>query len=179
MRCFIAVDLAPELKEKIIKLQSGLKMNGIKLVEPENFHFTLKFLGEIDESMISSITEHLDRVASTTRPFTIHISGVSSFPNDKVIRVVWIGADNKDRDFLKLHEKIDCTLTDVSKNEKPVPHLTLARVGYANMSDIQKFISNNKNTEIGEMSVDRIKLKKSTLTGKGPVYEDLEEWKLK
>ncbi len=180
MRCFIAVDLDEKLKEKVINMQKPLNVPDVKLVEPKNLHFTLKFLGEIDENVKEQVSKRLKEMAESSRPFTVLISGVGAFPNEKFIRVVWIGADNEDKDFLKLHKTVDDSLSGMFKKERPVPHLTLARVGYIkDKSEIESFITHNRGVVIGEMNVDRIKLKKSTLTRNGPIYENLEEFMLR
>jgi 2'-5' RNA ligase len=177
MRCFVAVDLDSRLEEAVESLQK--KITGdVKLVEKNNLHFTLKFLGDIDEKTAEKAKSTLDRIADSTKPFSITISGIGAFPNEKFVRVIWIGADNNDRDFLSLHRTVDDELADIAKKEKPVPHLTLARVREQSAS-IQDFISNNRNAEIGSMIVDRIKLKKSTLSRSGPVYEDVAVFGLK
>jgi 2'-5' RNA ligase len=177
MRCFIAVDLAEELKQKVINLQEQLPKDGLKLVEKENMHFTLKFLGEIDEESIKKVSQQMRQVAATTKPFTILISGIGVFPNENYIRVVWLGGDNEDKDFIKLHQAVDDIMADIFKKEKPVPHLTLARV--TKKINLAQFIADNRSTAIGEMTVERIKLKKSDLTRKGPIYEDVEVFDLK
>jgi 2'-5' RNA ligase len=64
-------------------------------------------------------------------------------------------------------------------SEKSVSHLTLARVRSQNYrEEIRKFLEKYKPVIIGSMRVDSIKLKKSTVTSKGPVYEDLAEFTL-
>ena len=60
MRCFIAVDLPDDLREGVVKLQSRLKAVNVKTVKKENLHFTLKFLGEIEEDKIHPISFQAD-----------------------------------------------------------------------------------------------------------------------
>ncbi|MCX6815354.1 MAG: RNA 2',3'-cyclic phosphodiesterase [Candidatus Aenigmarchaeota archaeon] len=174
MRCFIAVDLNDDVKEKVINLQK-LMPKAARLVGKENLHFTLKFLGEIDEEMVDKTREKLRQIAKITKNFTIKISEIGTFPNDKFIRVVWVGCQN--REFADLHNAVDEAMADMLPREKPVPHLTLARV-QERSKELSDFITNNRNTEIGEMPVNKIKLKKSALTWKGPVYEDIEVFDL-
>ena len=50
MRLFVAVDLENEVREKIYELSKALSsIRGIKTVEKENLHITLKFLGEVSD----------------------------------------------------------------------------------------------------------------------------------
>lgn len=50
MRCFLAVELDDTVKSKIIALQEQIMGFDVKLVEPQNLHFTLKFLGNVDNT---------------------------------------------------------------------------------------------------------------------------------
>ena len=178
MRCFIAVDLDQSLIPKIKALQNQVKNLDVKLVEENNLHFTLKFLDDIPETTVEKVKVILSEVAGSTTSFTILISGVGVFPNEKYIRVIWVGSNSEE--FLKLHHAVNDSLSKLFKKEKPSPHLTIARVrsGKDNHK-IMDFVNRHKNAEIGRMIVDNIKLKKSTLTREGPVYEDVEGFGLR
>ncbi len=170
MRCFAAVDLDDSLKNKIKILQERIADYDVKLVEPQNLHFTLKFLGETDELTIGKVRERLGQVATNFHPFNATIKEVGVFPNMNYIRVIWLGC----KDMLNLQNAVNEALSDMFKKEKPSPHLTIARVRSGRYrNQIAEFASQHKDMEIGAMRVDKIKLKKSTLTRQGPVYEDI------
>ena len=79
----------------------------------------------------------------------------------------------------KLQETIDEKLKDLFEPERRfMSHLTIARV--KSIKDREKFLQELKKIKIEKMNfvVDRFKLKKSTLTSEGPVYETIEEYKL-
>lgn len=176
-RCFIAVDLPEELKHKIINIQEQLAGFDVRLVEKENLHFTLKFLGEVGEEVSRVISSRLKGIAAAVHPFRILISGIGAFPNENYIRVIWLGTNNGG--FIKLHLAVEDALSGLFKKEKPVPHLTIARVrSVKSKKEIAGFIAHNRAIEIGSMVVDKIKLKKSTLTRSGPLYEDIEVFEL-
>lgn len=173
MRCFVAVDIDNKLKEAIIGLQKQIS-GAVKLVEPQNLHFTLKFLGEADEKLIADVSSRLQLIASKFRPFDANIKGMGVFPSENYIRVIWVGCD----DLFNLQNTVENTLAPLFKKEKPVPHLTIARVHSSN-GHVKEFIEKNKYVEIGMMWIDKIQLKKSTLTKRGPIYEDVETFELK
>lgn len=175
MRSFIAIDVPLELRQKIAGLQSEIATYDVKLVEPQNMHFTLKFLGEVDESVLTSVTAKLKEDASNFKPFDAVIKGLGVFPGLNYMRVIWLGCE----DIFNLQQAVEDALSSISKKEKPSPHLTIARVRSPKDKDkLIAFVEKNKNIEIGSFVVDEIKLKKSTLTPKGPVYEDVEIVKL-
>lgn len=176
MRCFVAVDLDEGLKPMITALQEQMKGFDVKLVEPQNMHFTLKFLGEIDHDRIDKVSEILDGISDNFKLFTAAVKGTGVFPSLSYIRVIWVGCD----EMLGLQSAVEDALSQMFKKEKPTPHLTIARVRSGRYRDkLKEFAEHHKDTEVGTMCVDRIKLKKSTLAHEGPVYEDVQTFGLK
>jgi 2'-5' RNA ligase len=172
MRCFVAVDLPEEIKEKIQETQRQFSNFDAKLVEKQNLHFTLKFLGEIDDEQIKKIEQILAELANKTPSFTVLINGMGAFPNLSYIRVVWIGAVSDE--FINLHKAVSAALGSIGKNEAK-PHLTIARIrSPRNKETIARIIKRYEKESFGSMLVDRIILKKSTLTPRGPIYENLK-----
>ncbi len=178
MRCFIAVDLDASLKTKITAFQDQIKNLDVKLVEKNNLHFTLKFLGDISDGTVEKVKEKLAEIASLTPSFSITLTGIGVFPNENFIRVVWIGSEGNG--FLNLHNAVNDALSALFKKEKASPHLTIARVrSQKDNKKILDFVNHHRKTEVGHMAVSKIKLKKSTLTREGPIYEDVAEFELK
>lgn len=180
VRMFISVDLPQEYHENIAEIQSRLKDFNVKLVKPELVHITLKFLGEIDDNQIKEIANSLDDI--NCDPFSSTIAKVGVFPKPKYPKVVWIGAEG---DFKKLHDNVESVLKGFNfekDNRKFSAHATIARVKRLPKKDMDSFLETLekiKDIEIGSMWVDTVKLKKSTLTPEGPIYETLHEVKLK
>jgi 2'-5' RNA ligase len=176
MRCFIAVDINEKLMPGIVRLQEGLKGLDTRLVEPENVHFTMKFLGEVDVKVINEVAKRIRHLAESTDAFDITLSGVGAFPSEHFLKVVWIGAE----ELKPMQTAVNDSLAGLFPKEKPSPHLTLARVRSQQYRDkIRDFITANKNLTMGNMKVSTLKLKKSTLTRNGPVYDDVEVFSLR
>jgi len=180
-RGFIAIDVKPF--SKIIDFENEIKKTGcnIKLVEPENIHITLKFLGDTQETIINDIEKILKASTVEIKPFEIKLKGTGVFPNQNYIKVIWIGLKNTDP-ITKIVKNIDTPLSEIGfQREKREfsPHLTIARVKTAkNKESLIRVIENFDNIEFGDINVDTIKLKKSELTSKGPIYSTLKEIKL-
>ncbi|MFC2143333.1 RNA 2',3'-cyclic phosphodiesterase [Candidatus Aenigmatarchaeota archaeon] len=175
MRCFIAVDIDQEIKEKIMTLQSELPRKGVKIVGPDNLHFTMKFIGECNEDDANYIEESLIREIPKNTRFSVKLSGISVFPNEKNIKVIWIGAP----ELSELMEKIRKALSRWPDDHSTIPHLTLARVrSPESKQEIQSFLKKHKNDSFGTTIIKTVKLKKSTLTPQGPIYEDLKTFEL-
>lgn len=181
MRCFIAVAVPEELKDKIFEVQSKLKQIGanLKLVEKENLHFTVKFLGEIEEDQIKEVKEFLGSLEE--KSFEISIKGLGVFPTEDYIKVVWLGVEKNQDIFLNLIKKINKNLDKIRKEKKELnTHLTIARVRSAkNKNELKTVIQDLKEIKIGKMQVSSLKLISSELTPEGPKYTELAEFELK
>jgi len=179
-RGFIAIEV--DSFPKIIELENEIKNSGaiVKLVEPKNIHITLKFLGDTDENLIEKIEEILKASVENTEPFEIHLKGAGFFPNQKYIKVMWIGIENTEQ-LGQITYEIDKKLSELGydrEKRKFSAHLTIARVKSAKNKDkLIQIIEKYKEIEFGKIIVDSIKLKQSELTPKGPIYTTLKDIK--
>lgn len=169
MRLFIAIDFN-ELKDYFFELQKHLPKNA-KLSLTKTFHITLKFLGEVQPDKVEEIISKLKTIKF--EPFKTFLDSIGIFPSENYIRVVWIGLKPEDK-VLELQKQIDESLSKLFKKEKDFKsHITLARVKYPEdkkqfLEQLKKIKVENKKIEIKDF-----RLMKSTLTPKGPIYEDL------
>lgn len=169
MRTFIAIEMT-ELKDFFFNLQKKIDKEA-KINFTKNFHLTLKFLGDIDEEKSKKVKKLLGEIKFNK--FRIKTSLLGVFPNENYIRVIWIGLESEK--IIELQKAIDEKLRNFFPRDKRFhPHLTLGRVKF--VKDKERFIQNYKNIEVEqkEFEVKNFKLKKSTLTPQGSVYEDLE-----
>lgn len=177
-RGFVAVDTkipasVVEFYEKIKALETN-----IKLVEVQNLHLTLKFLGNTEEKHVGEIKEIIKSAVAGISPFDIRFEGAGAFPNLNYMNVVWVGI--KDSDILaKIAESIDMN-TEILGYEREKrgfsPHLTIARVkDRKGKESLRKLIKEYEDYKFGEQTVNSICLKKSVLTPNGPIYSTLEE----
>ncbi len=176
MRVFISVDLPENAKKEISKAIKKIKdmdLINANFVKPENLHLTLKFLGEISESEIEKIKEKLSSL--NLKSFIAKLGGLGFFPSEKFLRVFWISIEPKEK-FSELSEKINSLLGN--RKERFESHVTLARI--KSITDKIKFLEVVKNIRIPELKfeVKETKLKKSTLSPSGPIYEDIEVFSL-
>ena len=177
IRTFIAVELPDRFLHEIEKIESELDIPGIKLVEPNLVHITMKFLGDINESDIEPITSALSQINCS--PFEARIKGIGVFPKPAYIKVIWLGAQGN---FEALHKEVERVLLPFKFGEDHQfsPHATLARVKVLREKALLlEKIKKLEDIDFGTMNVESISLKKSTLTPQGPIYETLKEIKLK
>ena len=167
---FIAMDFN-ELKDYFLELQKQLPRNA-KLSLTKSFHLTLKFLGEVQPEKVENIIESLKKIKF--QHFTFFLNSIGIFPSENYIRVAWIGLQPEDK-ILGLQKQVDESLKKLFKKEKDFKaHITIARVKYP--EDKKSFVENIKKIKVENKKIEikDFRLVKSTLTLKGPVYEDLE-----
>jgi 2'-5' RNA ligase len=171
MRLFIAADLE-ELADYFKQLQEQIPE--VKATFPKHFHLTFKFLGEVQDSKVEEIKERLRTIKFN--PFVLKLGSTGVFPNEKFIRVVWVGLEDSNN-ILDLQQKIENALEGMfRKDNRFSPHLTIARIKFVDKDKKEDFVKAIKaiKVEPKEVTVKNFKLIKSTLTKQGPVYEELE-----
>lgn len=183
MRVFLAIEIDEKLLDKIDNVQKQFAEceAPVKYVETENLHCTLKFFGEIDEDKVNDIIKVIKNKIENHEPFRINIKKSGVFPNERYIRVLWLGMEDVEP-FSNLQKDLDEEFVKMGfkKERSYVPHLTIGRVkGAKNKAELLSRLKDLGNIEIGEMDINKIVLKKSELTPSGPIYTTLKEFDLK
>ncbi|MCK4474705.1 RNA 2',3'-cyclic phosphodiesterase [Candidatus Bathyarchaeota archaeon] len=181
IRSFIAFDVNDEsVRKRMADMQSllvGTRAN-LKLVKPENIHVTLRFLGSITPNMVEKIFEEMKRVQFT--PFDVKINGLGVFPHLRYPRVVWAGITEGADQLRDVFSQLEPHLRNLGfapDTKGFSPHLTIARVKSGrNKAELAKFINENADYEFGVIKADCLKLKRSDLTPKGPIYSTLKKF---
>ncbi len=181
LRVFIAVDIEdPLLLSALERVKEALTATGapMKPVETQNLHITLRFIGEVPRGLVEEIARGvLDSLSFSE--FDVVLRGLGAFPSPVRPRVVWVGVSEGSEELTRIHDEVERGLRRLGlppQREKFVPHVTLARLkGSRNISAVVKLIEEYADYEFGRFRVKSIRLKKSTLTPRGPIYETLWE----
>lgn len=182
VRLFIALPIPEEVKQSLTEPQKQLSVRGIKPVEPENLHITLKFLGEAPEERIEEITSALDGVDE--EEFDMRARGMGAFPNIRNPRVVWAGINEGEEESTRLARQVEESMSTLGferERRSFTPHITLARVKSRTPESrraVQNTVEEYDEHEFGEWRAKRVVLMQSKLTPKGPIYSERGEKKL-
>jgi len=188
MRTFIAIELPPQIQNRLSELQALLKKSGadVKWVEPKNIHLTLKFLGEIDEEKFVKIAGIIEDIAQGSKQFQINLSSCGAFPKIEFPRVIWVAIDQGDRETGELSKDLEEKIEKlgIPKENRPLSsHITIGRVrSPLNKDKLVRALKEAENYFGGkniEFGVNKITLFKSTLGPSGPVYAALKEVNIK
>lgn len=132
MRLFIGLKLPKKQKTRIHRAARPLREDElpVRWVEPDDFHVTLKFLGEVRKDRVDNVEEAVGRVTSATRAFSADLGGFGAFPTVRRPRIIWLGVEATP-ELRCLKQDLEWTLGDIGFDVETRafhPHVTLGRV---------------------------------------------------
>jgi RNA 2',3'-cyclic 3'-phosphodiesterase len=164
-RLFTALEIPSEIGQSMAQLRGGLP--GARWVDPENYHLTLRFIGDIDDALADEIADLLGQVAR--RKFSLRIDGLDSFGGHKPRAVV--AAVQPVTELVELqaeHERI-MQRVGLQPERKYKPHVTLARLRDTSSRQVADFFSLRLPFRSASFSVSRFVLYSSrNSVGGGP-----------
>ena len=184
MRLFIALNLPKKDRQRIYRAARPLREGDmpIRWLEPDHFHVTLKFLGEVANGQEASLEELVTKVAQSTKAFTTKFGGFGAFPTIRRPRVVWLGiAANPELRCLK--QDLEWALGDVgfeAETRAFHPHVTLGRAddrgGAGAFRGLDALMADM--VFRGQVKVHTLDLMKSQLSREGSKYTVLSSVRL-
>lgn len=170
LRLFFGIPLDEEVKGKIFNFlkKQGLFKKNYKWVARENYHITLKFLGEVEEKYLKELFEIGERVSYRFKEFTASTGEFSGFPTKKRARVFFLDLKDKSK-FKEVFNELERELVKLNfekESREYHPHITLARIkGFESLPDL--------NSLILDLKVEGFALYESILRSEGPLYKIL------
>ena len=183
-RLFIAIKInfSNDIINTLNDTKKILNDEKIKWVNFDQFHLTLKFLGDTDTNLIPKIISRLNNITSLFKPFNLNFKGFGIFKNFNNPRVLWVGID-KNEHLTSLHKLIDTSLNSLGfeKEKRDFnPHLTLGRIKFLkNRKKLMDYILKNSKKELEIFQVNEFFLIESILKREGPTYIDIKDFPLK
>jgi 2'-5' RNA ligase len=164
-RLFVAIDPPFGIREHLGALCCGLP--GARWVEPEQLHLTLRFIGDVDGSVLNRVQDTLAEVRAGA--FSLRLEGIGFFPPRGSPRVVWVGI-MKNEQLLHLHNRIETVLVRAGlapEDRKYSPHITLARLKNTPASRIGAYLAQHGLFITEEFQVNEFLLYSSVLNSRG------------
>jgi len=184
VRTFIAVDLPSKVKAQISEIIGQLRPLGATVgwVRPEGLHLTLKFLGEIPQEQLATVSSAVQAGATTIAPFSFVLAELGGFPDLQRPRVLWIGVPEGHQSLKQLQESIEEQLVGQGfprEQRDFSPHLTIGRV--KSPHGLQPLLAKLPGVSFRSdpIPVSAVKLMRSQLKPTGAEYSTLEVFPLK
>ena len=173
-RLFTGLEIPADVCQTLSSLRGGLP--GARWIDPENYHVTLRFIGDIDGVSANEIASMLTRV--DRRPFEVTVRGLSSFGGRKPRAVVATIVPS--RPLIELQAELERLMQRIGldpEGRKFIPHVTLARLYDASSRDVADYLSVRGYFPSKVFTAERFVLFSSRAsTGGGPyVVEDAYE----
>lgn len=177
-RLFVAVDFPDDAMAQVLDTCYGVRE--ARWTPREQIHLTLRFIGEVGNSVFDAICSALCGVE--VPPFPISLKGAGYFPPRGTPRVLWLGVDRSD-ELLSLHTQIETAMNDAGiarDGRKFRPHITVARLRpAASPESIIPFLSRNSLFKTDPFKVNRFHLFSSTLRKEGALHTVEETYPLR
>ena len=176
-RVFSAVEIEDENTLETLKQIRNETDQGFRPVPEEKMHITLQFYRNIDQEEIDEIKKAMHN--TDLKAFKADIKGLSAFPSEDYVKVIWAGV--KAEEMYELKEQVSRHEIEAEEHEEFRPHITLHRVDSISPEDkeeLQKAFDEYGDEVIAEITVDKVKLFESHIEDEGPRYEVLEEVQL-
>lgn len=136
-RLFTAIEIPDQLRSRLAMLRAGLR--GARWVDPDNFHITVRFVGNVDQGTAREFDHALTQIRH--EPFDLTVEGLGSFGERKP-RAVWAGVVLNEPllALQRAHERAARTagLPPETRNFKP--HVTLARLNGGQPGDVARYL---------------------------------------
>lgn len=177
LRLFIAVQVPDAVKAKMGEAQAELHrvLPGpqVRWTRREQFHLTLKFLGDVAAERVHALSEAMRGACRGFIPLRLRAEGVGGFPDLRHPRVLWTGVRDETEQLLRLQAAVDQACRDFTTQEKEEHfsgHVTLARLKGINRAEAEALVeaaAGMKERLFGQWGAYRIELMQSELSPRG------------
>lgn len=165
-RLFTGIEIPSQIAQGLSMLRGGLP--GARWIDPENYHITLRFIGDVDGAMGRDVMQMLGSVRRA--PFDIVLDRLDQFGGRKP-RAVFAGATPIPAliELQAEHERILQRLGLPPESRKYSPHVTLARLRETSAHQVADYLSSRAPLRSPPFPVSRFVLFSSKAsTGGGP-----------
>ncbi|WP_324717855.1 RNA 2',3'-cyclic phosphodiesterase [Carboxydochorda subterranea] len=163
-----------------LRAAMGPAARHVRWVDPAQYHFTLRFLGDLDEQARQRVFDAAGEACSAARRFRLSTGAVGAFPSLERPRVLWIGVEPPEaaRRLVELAAHLEQALVarGLGPADKPFSaHLTLGRLrdGAPGQGVAAALGERRPPAACGSMVVREVTVMASTLTARGPIHTPL------
>ena len=176
-RLFVALPIPDGVKGALQEAQAALRgvlpEKAARWTRCDQFHLTVRFLGNIPASRLEELVAELSRVDSLFSPLEMKAARIGFFPDARFPRVIWAGINDLQGRHSALWTDVQAATQPFTK-EAPEPefsgHVTLARVNRLrreHAQDLAKRAARFENAVFGEWTADQVELMRSELLPEG------------
>jgi 2'-5' RNA ligase len=188
LRLFIAIAVPAEVREVIGRAQGRLQRHAppgaVRWTRMEQFHVTLKFLGDVTTEQVAALEKSVAAVCAGSPALRLSARGVGFFPNERKPRVIWAGVNDDDGQLAALHRKLDEALRWLASAERPetfTGHITLGRFKpghHAAIPNLVELAAEFRGRDFGDWQAGEVEIVRSELTSDGADHLTMAAFRL-
>lgn len=189
LRLFVAIPMPETVRKEIIRtrqeLQRLVSPTAVRWTRPEQFHLTLRFLGDVPAERVAALQEAVNAACAGVPALRLRAQGIGFFPNAGPPRVIWAGVNDGEARLADLQRRIESAVREFAEEpgrEKFASHVTLGRCKDLARQEVEKLITcapGVKSRPLGEWTALEIELIRSELSSAGPRYTTLAAFRLR
>ena len=182
-RLFIALAVPPEIRVEIGRVQGRLRRDAppgaIRWTRQEQFHVTLKFLGDIPSAQLAALEPAVYQACAGRPALRLSARGIGCFPNEQRPRGIWIRANDPDGQLAELRQRLDEAMrpfAPMAKPEKFTGHITLGRFKPGRHAAIEKLLERAtvlRDRHFGDWTAVTVEIVRSELSSTGARHTPL------
>ncbi len=168
IRLFVGLALSETLCMRLAGLGGGVP--GARWVRPENFHLSLRFIGDIEEGVAEDVDSAIGAVAAPA--FSLEPRGVGVFGKTSKARALWAGIAPNPA-LLHLQAKVEAAIARAGlavETRRFSPHITVARLKRAPTGRVEQFVADHADFHAEPFPVEQFYLYSSFLSSAGAIY---------
>lgn len=137
-RLFTALEVPADVAFSLSLLRGGLP--NARWIDPQNYHITLRFIGDVEDRTADEISEALARISRPS--FPLALEGLGAFGSRRP-HAVWVGVRQSPalKELQAEHERIMQRLGLEPERRKFAPHVTVARLRNTSGSEVAAYLA--------------------------------------
>jgi 2'-5' RNA ligase len=187
LRLFLAISVPEAVREELRRFQRDLQLllppHLARWAKPDQFHLTLKFLGNVSSADVPALREAARLVCASTSPILLRAEGVGFFPNESSPRVFWVDIKNPDGLLPKLQQQLEIAVgqfAEKPEEKKFTAHVTLGRFEKLDRREAENFATRARTDRLfGKWTGQEVHLMQSTLQQGGTLHGILATFRTK
>jgi len=172
-RLFTGLEIPPDVGQALAMLRGGLP--GARWIDPENYHLTLRFIGDVDDEVAREVAFTLGRT-KRAGPFDLNMDGLGSFGGRKPRAIIASVAPSQSLlDVQAEQERLLRRIGLEPDGRKFIPHVTLARLRESSSRDVADYLAARGLFRTARFRVERFVLYSARASvGGGPYVVEAE-----
>jgi len=168
------------VRREIARAQGQLRRHSppgaVRWSPPEQFHVTLKFLGDVPAAQVEALKQAVSKVCNGFPAMQLAAHGIGFFPGTQKPRVIWAGVEDARGHLGELHRQMDEAMQPFAPAEQPkrfAGHVTLGRFKPGFRAAIPKLLERAarlRSRHFGDWRADAVDIVRSELTSAGVLH---------